>query len=171
MATEHASDSPLAQAGEVAKRLGIGVPTLHFYEREKLIPPPPRSAGGFRLYSPNLIRRVEFIRKAQSLGLPLEEIREILELSLHGGCPCGRVEAGLKRQLADVDQRIAELTGFRGELSDLLKAAHISRPIEGGVAICAIVEDAPEVAPIRRGANPRRSGRGRRAMNVRMAPT
>ncbi len=157
MATEQAGDPPLAQAGEVAKKLGIGVQTLHFYEREKLIPPPPRSRGGFRLYSPDLIRRVEFIRKAQSLGLPLEEIREILELSLHGACPCGRVEAGLKRQLAEVDQRIAELKGFRGELSDLLEAAHISRPIEGSVAICAIVEDAPEVAPIRRGATPRRS--------------
>lgn len=159
MVNEHASDAPLAQAGEVAKKLGIGVQTLHFYEREKLIPPPPRSAGGFRLYSRDQIRRVEFIRKAQSLGLPLDEIREILELSLHGGCPCGRVEAGLKRQLAEVDQRIAELKGFRGELSDLLEAARDNSPIVGGVAICAIVEDAPEVALIRRGANPRRSRR------------
>ena len=142
-------------AGAVAKRLGIGVQTLHYYERENLIPPPPRSEGGFRRYPPETIRRVAFIRKAQSLGLPLDEIREILALSEHGRCACGRVEAGLARQLAEVDQRIAELKTFRRELSDLLDTSRKMPRRRTSGAICAIVEGAPDVTPLRR-ARPRR---------------
>lgn len=146
----------LPLAGDVAKRLGIGVQTLHYYERENLIPPPPRSPGGFRRYPPEIVRRVEFIRKAQSLGLPLNEIREIIVLSEHGRCACGRVEAGLARQLADVDQRIAELKAFRRELSQLLDASRKTRRQQRRGAICAIVEDAPPVTPLRRARQRRR---------------
>lgn len=150
-----AKNESLPLAGAVAKRLGIGVQTLHFYERENLIPPPPRSEGGFRLYPAEIIRRVEFIRKAQSLGLPLEEIREILALSEHGRCACGRVEAGLTRQLAEVDQRIAELKVFRRELSALLDTSRKTPRQKRGKAICAIVEGARNVTPIRK-ARPQR---------------
>jgi len=75
-----------ARAGEVAKELGIGVQTLHFYEREGLIPPPARSDSGYRLYSRELVDRVVFIRKAQALGLPLQEIKDVLTLVEHGAC-------------------------------------------------------------------------------------
>ena len=128
-------------AGDVAKQLGIGVQTLHFYEREALIPPPVRSESGYRLYTSALVERVAFIRKAQALGLPLEEIRHILALADEGSSPCGRVERALTNQLAEVDHRIAELRNFRADLAGLVTRA---RELcgEGSANVCAIVEGA-----------------------------
>jgi MerR family transcriptional regulator, copper efflux regulator len=130
-------------AGEAAKALGIGVQTLHYYEREALIPPPPRSEAGYRLYTPELVDRVRFIRKAQALGLPLDEVRAILRLSEEGASPCGRVQAALSAKLADVDRRLAELQTFRDELAALVaRGADLAQP-SAGPHVCAIVEDAP----------------------------
>lgn len=65
------------KVGEVAKRVSLGVQTLHFYERSGLLPKPKRSAANYRLNSNETVRRVWFIKKAQALGLTLDEIREI----------------------------------------------------------------------------------------------
>lgn len=138
-------------AGEVAKSLGVGVQTLHFYEREGLIPSPPRSESGYRLYTPELVERVRFIRKAQALGLPLGEIRDVLRLADEGTSPCGRVQRALADKLAEVDRRLEELQSFRHDLAALVGRAEdlgvpgtVHRPTRTGAAqVCAIVEDAP----------------------------
>lgn len=130
-------------AGEAAKQLGIGVQTLHFYEREGLIPPPDRSHSGYRLYTPELVERVGFIKKAQALGLPLDEIKEILRLAEHGACPCGHVQAALAEKLTEVDRRLRELRTFRRELAALIeRSAELSAQGEEA-RICSIVERAP----------------------------
>ena len=130
-------------AGNVAKALGVGVQTLHYYEREGLIPAPPRSEAGYRLYPPALVERVGFVRKAQALGLPLAEIRDVLRLAEQGASPCGRVQAALGEKLAEVDRRLRELQSFRDELAALV-ARGIELPRAGAPAqICAIVESAP----------------------------
>ncbi len=128
-------------AGEVARELGIGVQTLHYYEREELIPPPVRSESGYRLYTPAHVERVAFIRKAQSLGLPLEEIRHVLALADEGSSPCGRVERALAHQLAEVDTRLAELRSFRADLARLVTRARAPGEKEPAT-VCAIVEGA-----------------------------
>ncbi len=130
-------------AGDVAKSLGIGVQTLHYYEREGLIPAPPRSESGYRLYSPELVERVHFIRKAQGLGLPLDEVKDVLRLAEQGSSPCGRVQAALADKLREVDERLRELQSFRNELANLIQAASSHR--QNG-QVCAIVEEA---APLR----------------------
>ena len=127
--------------GEVAKALGIGVQTLHFYEREGLIPIAPRSASGYRLYGPETVERVRFIRKAQALGLPLEEVKEVLRLSQQGDCPCGHVHEALSAKLAEVDVRLRELRSFRQELAALVKRGVAPRARQRKGAICAIVEE------------------------------
>ena len=131
------------RVGDAAKALGVGVQTLHYYEREGLIPAPPRSEAGYRLYSPALVERVGFIRKAQALGLPLAEIRDVLRLAEQGASPCGRVQAALAEKLSEVDRRLRELQSFREELAALVaRGVELSRA--GATAqICAIVEDAP----------------------------
>ena len=143
------SSSPLRSrarlAGDVARQLGIGVQTLHFYEREELIPPPDRSESGYRLYTPALVERVTFIRKAKALGLPLEEIRHVLSLADEGSSPCGRVERALAQQLAEVDQRLAELRSFRADLAGLVTRARELRG-EGSGNVCAIVEGSGALA-------------------------
>ncbi len=129
-------------AGNVARSLGVGVQTLHYYEREGLIPAPPRSDAGYRLYTSELVERVRFIRKAQALGLSLEEIREILHLSEIGTSPCGRVQRALEDKLREVDRRLRELRGFRRDLAALIARGAEVGVAEGRSSVCAIVEGA-----------------------------
>ncbi len=138
-------------AGDVAKRLGIGVQTLHYYEREGLIPAPVRSDSGYRLYTPELIDRVRFIRKAQALGLPLGEVKRILQLTEQGGSPCGRVQAALTEKLREVNERLRELESFRDDLATLIEHAPGLRDNGASPHVCAIVEEA---TPLRRSRAP-----------------
>ncbi len=142
-------------AGDVAKTLGIGVQTLHYYEREGLIPPPSRSDSGYRLYTRELIDRVRFIRKAQALGLPLDEVGDILRLTEEGASPCGRVLAALADKLREVDERLHELQGFRDELAALVDdAAALRGGSSGSPHVCAIVEEAIPLRRMRAGDPP-----------------
>ncbi len=144
-------------AGDAAKALGIGVQTLHYYEREGLIPPPRRSGSGYRLYSPELVERVRFIRKAQALGLPLDEVKDILRLAERGTSPCGRVQAALAAKLREVDERLLELQSFRDELATLVHEAPVLR--DGGALgqLCAIVEEGVPLLTVRSTRTPLRS--------------
>jgi len=100
------------KVGEVAEQAGVGVQTLHYYERLGLLPKPGRSAANYRLYSPEAVRRVRFIKKAQALGLNLQEIKEVLELKDRRKAPCGRVPALAERRFEEIDRQIAELRAF-----------------------------------------------------------
>lgn len=130
-------------AGAAAKALGVGVQTLHFYEQQGLIPPPARSASGYRLYTPEIIERVRFIRKAQALGFSLDEIGEILGLAKKGASPCARVQAALREKLSEVDRRLEELREFRAELAILIAQSSELSAREPGAQVCSIVEEAP----------------------------
>ena len=129
-------------AGEVAKLLNVGVQTLHFYEREGLIPPVPRTDAGYRLYPAAVVDRLRFIKRAQALGLPLTEVREILSLADFGGSPCGRVQEALEQRLADADRRLVELRRFRRDLATLVTKAKTDYAKRPGAQVCPIVEHA-----------------------------
>ncbi len=129
-------------AGDVAKRLSIGVQTLHYYEREGLIPAPERTEAGYRLYTSELIERIAFIRKAQALGLPLDEIKEILDLAAQGACPCGHVQRALAAKLVEVDQKLRQLRSFQLELAALIERSGELSARCDEAQICSIVEDA-----------------------------
>lgn len=103
--------------GEVARRSGMTVEALRYYERMGLLPRPPRSAGGLRRYPADVLQRLRFIRQAQTLGLTLKEIQQWLGLagrSRRGACV--RVRDMLARQVADIDRRLAELRELRATL-------------------------------------------------------
>lgn len=144
-------------AGQVAKDLGIGVQTLHFYEREGLIPAPRRAENGYRVYDTALVDRVRFVRKAQALGLTLEDTKEVVQLAGRGSCPCGHVHAALAERLKEVDERLKELRSFRSDLASLVKrAARVSADAQrtgrahNSAKLCAIVEEAPPVVQLGR---------------------
>src|SRR5881397_4212385 len=106
----HNQDS--LRVGAVAKAAGVGVQTLHYYERLGLLPKPERSAANYRLYSPEAIRRVQFIKKAQSVGLTLEETKQILDLKDHGRAPCHRVVELGQKHLQEIEARLTQLQAF-----------------------------------------------------------
>jgi len=105
-------DNDLVKVGRVAKAAGVGVQTLHYYERLGLLPKPKRSAANYRLYAPEAIRRVQFIKKAQAVGLTLEETKEILNLKDHGRAPCHRVVELGQKHLQEIKARLSQLRAF-----------------------------------------------------------
>lgn len=121
--------------GQVAKRTGIKVPTIRFYEQEGLISPPERSGSGRRLYSDPEVRRLSFIRHARTLGFELDDIRSLLDLSDHPQRPCDDADRIARRHLAEVDLRIEQLSALKKEL------ARIVRSCAGGRASdCQVIE-------------------------------
>jgi DNA-binding transcriptional MerR regulator len=110
------------KVGAVAKAAGVGVQTLHYYERINLLPKPARSEANYRLYSSDIVRRVTFIKKAQTLGFTLTEIKEILELKSHGRAPCRKVAELGERHLRDIDARLAKLRQYRHAVAQSLNS-------------------------------------------------
>jgi MerR family transcriptional regulator, copper efflux regulator len=115
----HDDDDSL-KVGAVAKAAGVGVQTLHYYERVGLLPKPKRSAANYRIYAADAIRRVRFIKKAQAVGLTLEETKQILDLKDHGRAPCRKVAELGQKHFAEIDARLARLRAYRRELAQAL---------------------------------------------------
>jgi len=100
------------RVGAVAKAAGVGVQTLHHYERLGLLPKPRRSTANYRLYSSGAIRRVQFIKKAQAIGITLEETKQILDLKDHGRAPCHQVVELGRKHLQEIEARLTQLQAF-----------------------------------------------------------
>jgi MerR family mercuric resistance operon transcriptional regulator len=121
--------------GALSKRAGVNIETTRYYERSGLMPEPPRSEGGHRLYSRDHLKRLAFIRRSRELGFSLEEIRALLRLVDGGDYTCGEVKALTDRHLKDVRQKIADLRRLERTLGE------ISSQCEGGaVPECLIIE-------------------------------
>lgn len=105
--------------GEMAKNAGVGVETVRFYEREGLLPEPPRRPSGYRHYSPETVRRLLFIRRTKDLGFSLDEIRELLGLRVNPRTSCGEVKRRAEGKIADIEKKMAELHRMRKALSRL----------------------------------------------------
>lgn len=108
--------------GTLAEAAGVRVETVRFYEREGLLPEPPRSASGYRLYDADTLRRLRFIRSAKDLGFTLAETKELLELRVTDTNGCDEVAARTRRKIARVDVRIRELRRIRRSLQELVRA-------------------------------------------------
>jgi len=106
--------------GEVARRSGVKIETIRFYERSGLLAPPPRTAGGHRVYGSAAAQRLNFIRRARELGFTLAQVRELLALADERGATCAEVERLARDHLAEVRGRIADLSRMDVVLSDLV---------------------------------------------------
>ncbi len=119
--------------GALAKRAGVGIDTVRYYERSGLLAPKTRLQSGYRRYSGAELARLRFIRRAQGLGFSLKEIRELLALSK--GRDVARVKRAAQIKLADVEQRMAALQRVRDGLASLIAAC----PGHGEPADCPIL--------------------------------
>jgi DNA-binding transcriptional MerR regulator len=126
------------QIGAVSKRAGLSADAIRFYERNALLPHPPRTAGGFRRYAESDVEVLAFIRRTQGLGFKLREIRSLLELRRDRMRACGSVRRQLKEKLEDVKQKVAELQELERELSLALRSCN--RQLRKGSAQCPMLK-------------------------------
>jgi len=120
-------ETPLT-IGKLARAAGVGVETIRFYEREGLLPKPPRKRSGYRQYPPDVAAREMFIRRAKELGFTLREITELLELRVDPDKNCGDVRALAKTKIADVEEKMADLARIKRALEKLAKACRGKGP-------------------------------------------
>jgi MerR family copper efflux transcriptional regulator len=112
------------QIGIVAKKIGLSVDTIRFYERNGLLPRPPRTEGGFRRYAENDVETLAFVRRVQGLGFKLSEIRGLLRLRGNRLQPCAPVQRRLQEKLADIQRRLADLHKLEHELRLALRSCN-----------------------------------------------
>ncbi len=105
--------------GRLARNAGVKVETVRFYERKRLLPEPPRSRSGYRLYPPEAVARIRFIRRAQSLGFSLAEIGDLLSLRVDRGTTCADVKRKAELKTEEIDWKIRDLRKMRKALSQL----------------------------------------------------
>ncbi len=129
------------QIGELARRAGVNIQTVRFYERKRLLPAPERKPSGYRMYSVEDLHRLLFIRQAKALGFSLDEVREILVMRARGAYPCGRVLSMAEHHLTGIRHTIQQLTKFEKQLSLALKQWKKSRQPElAADEFCALIE-------------------------------
>jgi DNA-binding transcriptional MerR regulator len=104
--------------GEIAQQTGVSVETLRYYEQRRLLNAPPRTEGGFRVYSDDAVQQVRFIQQAQSLGLTLDDVQQLLagRQRRPNVASCRKVRDLLTRRIQDIDARIKELRELRRTL-------------------------------------------------------
>ncbi len=132
--------------GQVARQVGIGVETVRFYERRGLIESPPRGSSGYRLYEPEAIASLKFIRRAKELGFTLREIKQLLELKLDEDSTCEDVKQHAEAKIQDIDARLASLQQMRRALVDLTQACD-GRGKMDGCPIIRCLDDNPGCKP------------------------
>lgn len=121
--------------GSLARKTGTKVQTIRYYEQIGLMPEPGRTEGGQRRYGNPELDRLAFIRHARQLGFSLEAIRELLDLSDHPNRPCHEADAIARRQLKQVEQRLARLEALRTELKRMVHECS-----GGQTADCRVLE-------------------------------
>ena len=127
--------------GELARSTGATVKTIRFYEDAGLIQAAPRTHSGYRIYGTEAVERLEFIRKAKRLGMSLDEIRGVLQLSDRDEPTCVHVRALLDEKIARIDLALRELRDFGTELAALRSdAGDPDDCCPTGGNVCGIVE-------------------------------
>lgn len=120
--------------GILAKRAGVSIDTVRYYEKSGLLAPQSRLASGYRRYSDEQVSRLRFIRRAQELGFTLKDIRELLGISKQKDV--ARLKRAAEKKLADVEARLAALTRVRNGLATLVATC----PGHGRAADCPILK-------------------------------
>ena len=122
--------------GKLAKRSGVNIETLRYYEKRNLIDPPRRSEAGYRLYTPADILRIRFIKNAQKLGFTLNEIRELLKLRIKVNTSCDSVLKKAEHKRTEIMVKIKDLQSMKRALDQLIHKCEQSIPTED----CPILE-------------------------------
>jgi DNA-binding transcriptional MerR regulator len=121
--------------GKLGSATGTKVETIRYYEQIGLLPAPARSAGNYRTYEGEHLRRLSFIRRARDLGFSIDQVRELMELADRRDQSCTAVDAIANQHRDVITRKIADLTALAGELDALIDSCS-----RNTVADCRIIE-------------------------------
>ena len=123
--------------GNVACRVGIRSSAIRYYETQGIVRPAARGANGYRIYNYDAVKMLLFVRRAQSLGITLKEIKPLLDLASQGQQPCSHVKQLARNHLREIDQQIRTLQTLRKEFRTLLRRR--AAPLSAN-EVCPIIE-------------------------------
>lgn len=121
--------------GDLSRETDVKIPTIRYYETINLMPPARRTENGRRIYEPEDVRRLRFIRHARDLGFDIEPIRTLLALQDDPDQSCEECDAVARARLTDVEERIERLESLRTELRRMIESTQ-----HGKVAECRVIE-------------------------------
>ena len=122
--------------GQVAKRAGVNIQTVRFYERKGLVLPERRTDSGYRMYTAEAVRRILFVRHAQEMGFSLREIEDLLSLRIDPGMTCADVKIRAETKRTEVERKIDKLSHMQKALEMLVARCDG----DGPVSECPIIE-------------------------------
>ena len=121
--------------GRLSKDSGVKIPTIRYYESIGLLPPPVRSEGNRRMYPPEAVRRLRFIRHARELGFEIDAIRRLADIAQDPGQPCCEADLLARRRLVEIEEKISRLAAQRDELVRM-----IGECTHGRVEDCGVID-------------------------------
>jgi MerR family mercuric resistance operon transcriptional regulator len=127
--------APTLPIGKLSTLTGCNIETIRYYERIKILPAPPRSAAGQRVYDESHLKRLQFVRRARELGFPLDRIRELLAMEDGGVTTCGEVQRITLDHLAEICRKIADLRRLERTLRDTA-----AKCAGGAMPECPVIE-------------------------------
>ena len=110
------------QIGKVARRAGVSVDKVRYYESRGLIAEPPMQASGYRQYALRVIDRIQFIKQVQKLGFTLADIEELLRLRDAPDTTCSDVRRKAESKLDEIEENLAALRRMKATLDELVDA-------------------------------------------------
>lgn len=119
--------------GRLAKEAGVNVETIRYYQRRGLIEEPPKPAGGQRRYQPSVVRRIAFVRRAQTLGFSLAEVEDLLKYS--DGRSWKETRQIAEKKFGSLNLHINQLRKMRDELKSLIQKSRDGK----GRGLCPII--------------------------------
>jgi DNA-binding transcriptional MerR regulator len=132
----------LLKIGELASQTDVAVGTLRYYETLRLLEPTQRSASGYHYYDLEAVKRVQFIKKAQSLRFSLSEIQQVLGVRYQGNPACPLVRDLLNQKIADIEEQIYRMTTLKEEL-EAYRDRWTDKPLDDpcGKELCSLIEE------------------------------
>lgn len=122
--------------GKLAGESGVNIATIRYYENFGLLPEPPRSNAGYRMFSPESVKRVRFIRNAQELGFSLKEIKELLDLRVTPDARAADVRLLAEEKIANIGEKIRRLRAIEKSLKLMVNTCCS----DGTASECPILE-------------------------------
>lgn len=146
MGSSYGKVNTVIQISEVAGMVGLSSKTIRYYEAEGVIPEAARLANGYRIYDDADVQRLRTVAAARSLDLPLEEIRDLIELAAGGEQPCSRLRTLAENRRDLVRRAIDDLVALEAKLADVIdRSCQVDqqKPI-GPTSLCPVLETVSE---------------------------